>query len=207
MSGTGMNTSRAWALGGATFAGCMMIMVGIWQVLVGIAAIAKDGYFFVSGGYLYEFDTTTWGWIHLVIGALALVAGFFIFTGQIWARAVGIGLAVLSATVQFFWLPYQPLWSAILIAIDIFVIWALITMGEPTRSAESSSAAAGRGRDWTRSQHQDESFDSMNEPSTGGAAVQTPQSTQAQEARRAHETGPVGQNLPPSTGGGAGPAR
>ncbi|GIG69351.1 DUF7144 family membrane protein [Phytomonospora endophytica] len=189
------STSRAWALGGATFAGCMMIMVGVWQVLLGIAAIAKGEYFVVDDGYLYRFDTTAWGWIHLVIGALALIAGFFVFTGATWARAVGIVLAVLSATVQFLWLPYQPLWAMLLIAVDVFVIWALASMGSAMRHEAGPPPAAGRHREWSNDQQA--SFGSMNTPAPGGA-------DEMKEHMR--ETGPVGQDLPP-TSGGTGPIR
>ncbi|HEY1176166.1 MAG TPA: hypothetical protein VGF17_08410 [Phytomonospora sp.] len=192
------STSRAWALGGATFAGCMMIMVGVWQVLLGIAAIAKGEYFVVDDGYLYRFDTTAWGWIHLGIGALAIIAGFFVFTGATWARAVGIGLAVLSATVQFLWLPYQPLWAMLLIAVDVFVIWALASMGGAMRAEEGPPPSVGRHREWTDEQH-GRTFGSMNDPAPGGVD---------EMKERARETGPVGQNLPPTTGGGGtGPIR
>lgn len=192
------STSRAWAMGGATFAGCMMIMVGVWQVLVGIAAIARNEFFVAANGYLYSFDVTAWGWIHLGVGALALIAGFFIFTGATWARAVGIALAVLSATVQFLWLPYQPLWSMLLIAVDVFVIWALASMGGAMREDEPPPPNAGRHREWSDEQHSRD-LGSMNRPSPGSAA---------EMKERMHETGPVGQDLPPTTGGGgAGPIR
>lgn len=142
------STSRAWALGGSTFAGCMMVMLGFWQVMVGIAAIAKGGFFVTNGEYLYEFDTTTWGWIHLVVGALSLVAGIFIFTDAAWARGVGIALAIVSATTQFFWLPYQPLWSLAVIALDVFVIWSLVSVGGAIRDERAAEARAGT-RSWS----------------------------------------------------------
>ncbi|WP_285664796.1 DUF7144 family membrane protein [Actinorhabdospora filicis] len=138
MAGNGAR--NAWSIGGATFAGCMMVMLGIWQVLIGIAAIAKDGFFVVGANYLYEFNTAGWGWLHLIIGALSAIAGFFVFTGASWARGVGIGLAVVSATVQFFWLPYEPIWALVVIALDIFVIWALMTMGQAMADDERAEA-------------------------------------------------------------------
>jgi hypothetical protein len=111
------------------FAAAMMIMLGIWQILVGIAAIAEDGFFVVAPNYTYEIDTTTWGWIHLVLGVVIAVTGLFLFTGALWARAVGITLAGLSAVANFFFLPYYPLWAIVIIAVDVFVIWALATAG------------------------------------------------------------------------------
>ncbi|GAB3999043.1 hypothetical protein GCM10029992_26700 [Glycomyces albus] len=124
------STSRSWAVGGTIFAACLMIMVGVWQVLIGIAAIAEDTIFVSTPDYIYQLDLTGWGWIHLIIGGLAVITGLFLFGAQEWARWVGIALAIVSAIGQFFWMPYQPLWSMAVIAVDVFVIWALATVGE-----------------------------------------------------------------------------
>jgi hypothetical protein len=123
------STARAWALGGMVFAAAMMVMVGIWQILAGIAAIAKDEFFVVAPNYTYEIDTTTWGWIHLVLGVIVTATGIALFTGAMWARAVGIGLAVLSAIANFLYLPYYPLWAIVIIAANVFVIWSLANAG------------------------------------------------------------------------------
>lgn len=127
------NRSREWAVGRTIFAACLMIMVGVWQVLVGIAAIAEDTIFVTTADYIYQLDLTGWGWIHLIIGALAVITGLFIFAAQEWARWLGIALAIVSAISQFFWMPYQPLWAMTVIAVDVFVIWALATVGEGMR--------------------------------------------------------------------------
>jgi hypothetical protein len=118
---------RTWAVGGLVFAATTMILLGIWEVFVGIAAIANDNYFVVGPNYTYDIDTTAWGWIHLALGALAVLAGFLLFTGATWARAVGIGLAALVAINNFIFLPYHPLWSLSMIALAVFVIWSLAT--------------------------------------------------------------------------------
>jgi hypothetical protein len=104
-----------------------MIMIGVWQFFVGLAAVVRDSFFVVGPNYYYNVDTTVFGWIHLVIGALAAITGFFLFTGATWARWVGIALLVLSATANFFFIPYYPLWSLLLIAVDVFAIWAVAT--------------------------------------------------------------------------------
>jgi hypothetical protein len=124
---TRSDTARAWATGGVVFAAALMVMLGIWQVIVGIAAIVEDEFFVVAPNYTYEIDTTTWGWIHLIIGVVVALAGFFLFTGATWARVVGIVLAVLSAIANFFFLPYYPLWAIVIIAVNVFIIWALAT--------------------------------------------------------------------------------
>jgi hypothetical protein len=119
------DTKQAWAGGGAFFAGIVLAMMGIWQAFVGIAAIAKDQFFVVGTEYLYKFNTTTWGWIQLIVGVIAALAGFYIFTGATWARVIGIIFAVLSGTANFFFIPYYPVWSIVMIGLAIFVIWAL----------------------------------------------------------------------------------
>jgi hypothetical protein len=124
-STAGSGTKQAWAQGGMVFAATMLIMLGIWQVFMGIAALFKGEFFVLAPNYVYEFDISAWGWIHLLLGIVMGVAGFFLFTGATWARAVGIVLAVLSAISNFFFLPYYPVWSIVVIALDVFVIWAL----------------------------------------------------------------------------------
>jgi hypothetical protein len=126
-------TARSmWAVGGMIFAAALLVMNGIWQILLGIAAIAKGSFFVAAPNYLYnDVSVRTWGWIHLVIGAVMALTGFFLFSGATWARAVGITLAVLSAIANFFFLPYYPIWSLAIIALDVFVIWALATVRRP----------------------------------------------------------------------------
>jgi hypothetical protein len=120
-------SARAWAIGGVVFAGTIMIILGIWQFLIGLAAIINDEFFVVAQQYAYELDLTGWGWLHLILGVIVLLAGLAIFTGAIWARAVGTLLAILVAINNFFFLPYYPLWSILVIALTVFVIWSLAT--------------------------------------------------------------------------------
>jgi hypothetical protein len=79
----------------------------------------------VGARYLFTFDVTTWGWIHLLVGIVVGLAGVAVLTGQLWGRVVGIGLAVLSMIASFMFIPYYPVWSLLIIALDVFVIWAL----------------------------------------------------------------------------------
>ncbi|MER5977738.1 hypothetical protein ABT142_14590 [Streptomyces sp. NPDC001857] len=114
-----------WAVGGAVFAGVLMIVNGILAVFQGIAAIAEDDVYARVGDYVYEISLTGWGWLLLILGVVAAAAGWGILKGAEWARFTGIVLASLSLVLQFLFLPYAPVWSIILIAIDVFVIWAL----------------------------------------------------------------------------------
>ncbi|MGI5328495.1 DUF7144 family membrane protein [Actinomadura nitritigenes] len=123
-----------WAVGFAIFGGVMMVLIGTFQALEGVAAIAHDRFYLVTRNYVYDLDTTAWGWIHLVLGALVAVAGFFVFSGRSWARAVGIVCAVANAVSQFLFIPYYPVWGLVMIALDVAVIWALCVYGQ--RAAE-----------------------------------------------------------------------
>jgi hypothetical protein len=116
-----------WAVGGAIFAATMMMMAGIFQALNGLVAIFKDQFYLATRNYLYKVDVTTWGWVHLVLGVVVLLAGFSVLSGRLWARLVGITLAVLSAIANFMFIPYYPLWSLLIIALDVLAIWGLAT--------------------------------------------------------------------------------
>lgn len=117
--------ASGWAVGGLIFAATMMLLIGVWQVLMGIAAIAADDFFVVSPEYLYEFNTTAWGWVHLVLGVLVFLVGLALYSGALWARVIGIFFAILVAIANFFFVPYYPLWSLVVIALSVFVAWAL----------------------------------------------------------------------------------
>ena len=118
-----------WATGFIVFAGVMMIMAGGFQALTGLVAIFENEFYVETRDYLVKFDATTWGWIHLLLGLLVLCAGFAVMSGKVWGRTIGIILAVLSALTNFAFLPYYPFWAMTIIALDVFIIWALATHG------------------------------------------------------------------------------
>jgi len=117
------------AVGWTTFAGIMMMMIGFFHGLAGLSGIIKDDFYAVLPNYVLEFDVTTWGWIHLIGGIVVVFAGFGVFSGAVWARTVGVIIAAVSALVSFAWIPMYPVWSFVLIAIDVTVIWALTVHG------------------------------------------------------------------------------
>jgi hypothetical protein len=117
----------AWAAGGTTFAGVLLLVNGGLNILQGISAIAKDDVYARVNDYVYRINLTGWGWILLILGVIAVVTGWGILKDAGWARITGIALASLSMLFQFMFLPYAPIWSVILIAIDVFIIWALAT--------------------------------------------------------------------------------
>lgn len=117
------------AVGLTVFAGTVMIIVGVLHAIQGLVALFNDTFYVIGQEYVFQFDVTTWGWIHLLLGILVGFAGFFVFRGAVWARTIGVIIAALSVIVNFAWLPYYPVWSLIIIALDVFVIWALTVHG------------------------------------------------------------------------------
>jgi hypothetical protein len=118
-----------WALGGIVFAATMMVLIGGFQIIAGLVAIIDDDFYVVGANYTYDLDTSAWGWIHLIIGIVVLLGGFGLLQRKVWAAALAIGLAMLSAIANFFFIPYYPFWAILLIAMNIFVIWAITRPG------------------------------------------------------------------------------
>jgi hypothetical protein len=121
--------TSGWAVGFILFAGIMMVMAGAFQAISGLVALFENEFYVATRNYLFQFDATSWGWIHLVVGLVVAAAGFGVMGGRTWGRVVGITLAVVSAVVNFAFIPYYPFWAMTIIALDIFVIWALTTHG------------------------------------------------------------------------------
>ena len=119
---------RAWAEGIGTFAGTMLVVLGTFQFLEGLSALSKDDLFVKTTNYTFHASLTTWGWVHLVIGALAVLIGVCLVLGQRWAMIAGICIALVSSLSSFAFMPYYPFWAMAIIAFDLAVIWALTTM-------------------------------------------------------------------------------
>ncbi|GAA3611319.1 hypothetical protein GCM10022419_115410 [Nonomuraea rosea] len=122
-----------WALGLAFFAGCMMVIIAIFQVVAGIAALASDDFYQRTPHYVFAATITMWGWTHLVLGIVIGFAAAGVFAGVGPARAIGMLVAVLGAVANFLDLPHRPLWSLVLIVLDVAVVWALAMYTRPYR--------------------------------------------------------------------------
>jgi hypothetical protein len=121
--------------GWIAFSGILMIMLGGFQAMVGFVALFRDDYYLVtSDGLVISVDYTTWGWVHLILGGIALLAGFGVLVGQMWARVVGIVLAAVSAIANVAFLAAYPVWSVIIIAVDVLVIYALCVHGREVKA-------------------------------------------------------------------------
>jgi len=116
-----------WAKGASVFAGLLMATVGLFQFFEGLVALVDgDDFLLATRNYIFKFDATTWGWIHIVLGVVVTAAGIFIFTGNVVARSVGVFIACLAALANFLWIPYYPLWALTTLALNVFVIWGLV---------------------------------------------------------------------------------
>ena len=118
-----------WVIGGVTFASTIMILIGIFQAFAGLEAIIDDDFYVVTQNYAFDLDTTAYGWIHLILGIVIVCAGFALWARKTWAAIVAIFLAMLSAIANFFFIPYYPFWSILMIALAIWVIWAITRPG------------------------------------------------------------------------------
>jgi hypothetical protein len=133
-----MTTQRevsGWAIGWTAFAAFMMMLIGSFHAFAGLVGLLENELYVATPNYLLQLDLTTWGWIHLLMGAILLLAGVFLLQGQVWARTIGVILAVISIFANFAWLPWYPLWSIVMITVGIFVIWALTVHGRDIAEA------------------------------------------------------------------------
>jgi len=117
-------------VGWIIFAGTMMTLVGTFHVIQGLVALFDDTYFLVGQtGLVVEVDYTAWGWAHLISGVVIFAAGLALFSGKMWARTLGVILATVSAILNFAFIAAFPVWSLTVIALDVFVIYALTAHG------------------------------------------------------------------------------
>jgi hypothetical protein len=127
--GTGYDAPTAWA-GWVVFGGVMLIVLGIFQLVQGLVALFDDGFYLVRpNGLVVDVDYNTWGWIHSGIGVVGILTGIGLLAGNMVARVVGVAIAVLSAIVNLAFISAYPVWSAILIVIDVIVIFAIVVHG------------------------------------------------------------------------------
>jgi len=131
----------SWTAGLSFFAGVLLIVGGGFQSLEALAAIVNDEYLVVAPNYIYTFDLTAWGWIHLLIGLALVAIGICLLLGQGWALIAGMVVAAVSALINFTWLPYSPFWAILVIVVDVLVIWALASARAQARAATATSPA------------------------------------------------------------------
>jgi TRAP-type mannitol/chloroaromatic compound transport system permease small subunit len=111
------------------FAAIMLVIGGVLGALQGLAAIIKSGYYAIPPNYYISINAKGWGWTHLILGLVVVLAGFALFRGAMWARILGIIIAGVSLIVNFAFIPVYPFWAMLIIAVDVLVIWALAAHG------------------------------------------------------------------------------
>ena len=117
------------AVGAITAAAVVLILAGVLHAMEGVVGLATNEFYVVMQRWVFQFDITTWGWVLILVGFLAAATGVALLYGAFWARIVGVVIASVSVIANFLWLPYYPMWAMVIIAFDVFVIWALTAHG------------------------------------------------------------------------------
>jgi hypothetical protein len=127
--------STGWT-GWIAFAGVMMVLLGVLHAFQGLVALFKDEYFLVGkNGLVVNIDYTQWGWTQLIFGLVVAFAGGALFGGKMWGRVVAVIVAFLSVIVNIGFLAAFPIWSTIMITLDILIIWAVMVHGREMKTA------------------------------------------------------------------------
>jgi len=125
-------------VGWIIFAGTMLVILGIFHAIQGLVALFNDSVYLVGPkGLVINVDYTAWGWIHLIGGIIVVLAGVALFAGKMWARILAVIVAVVSAIINVVFLPAYPIWSTMMIAIDVLVIWAVTVHGSEMKSYDA----------------------------------------------------------------------
>jgi hypothetical protein len=117
------------AVGITVSAAVILILAGVLHAMQGVVGLANNEFYVTTQNWIFKFDATTWGWVHILVGLIAIGTGIGLFYGAVWARTLGVIVAAVSVFANFVWLPYYPVWAILIIAFDFFVIWALTAHG------------------------------------------------------------------------------
>jgi hypothetical protein len=117
------------AIGVTVTAAVILILGGVLHAMQGVVGLANNEFYVTTQNWIFKFDATTWGWVHILVGLAAIGTGVGLFYGAVWARTLGVIVAAVSIFANFVWLPYYPVWAILIIAFDFFVIWALTAHG------------------------------------------------------------------------------
>jgi hypothetical protein len=120
-------------VGWIVFAAVLMILAGTLNAIQGLVAVVNDEWVVWGNRANLYLDLTEWGWVHLVGGILVVLAGFGLLSGNVLARAVAVLLASLAIIANFLYIPAYPVWALTIIAINVFVIYALTAHGGELR--------------------------------------------------------------------------
>jgi hypothetical protein len=122
------NRPTGW-VGWGYFAGFMMMLLGVFEGIAGLAAIFKDNFYVVAKDQLLVFNFKTWGWISLILGIVIFMAGLELLRGAMWARILAVFLASLSFIANLSFVQAYPIWSITMMVIDVLIIYAITVHG------------------------------------------------------------------------------
>ena len=125
-----------WTMGLIYFASAMLVIVGVFHALAGLTALLDDSFYRVPPAYALEASVTTWGWVHMIGGIVFVAAGFYLLTGNLFARIIAVFAAIVSAVASFWSIPYYPVWNIIILTVDVAVIWAVVAHGHQLKPAD-----------------------------------------------------------------------
>jgi hypothetical protein len=111
------------------FGGCIMILVGSFNMVQGLVGIFDNDFYARTDSAIISLNYTGWGWYLLIMGALLVFTGFGVMVGQFWARLVAVILLMINAISHLFFMPAYPLWSLVVIALDVLVIYSIVAHG------------------------------------------------------------------------------
>jgi hypothetical protein len=124
-------------VGWVLFGGVVLLIVGMFNAVEGLVALFRSDYYRVSSsGLVINVDYNTWGWTLLIFGAVLAVTGVGVMAGQTWARVLAVILVILNALTNLAFLAAYPIWSVLVVTLDIIVVYALIVHGRETRAID-----------------------------------------------------------------------
>jgi hypothetical protein len=186
----------------------VMLIIAVFQILEGIRAVRVGGTFVDPAGFAYHANNTAFGWLHIALGAFVALAAFALATGRVLARGLAVLAVTLSAVASFFWLPFLPVFALVIIALDIFVIWAATTGGSQRmmmREAEEQAAMGtgyGGGNAQTGERWPAENVAGGRNWDAENRQAEREHQAQAQERANAEaRSGRPRNDMPPSGGG------
>jgi hypothetical protein len=115
------------------FAAVLMILAGIMNAIHGFIALVNDEWVVWGNRADLYLDLTTWGWVHLLVGIVVFLAGIGLLSGNVLARAIAVIVASVGIIANFLFIPAYPVWALTVIAVNVFVIYALTAHGRELR--------------------------------------------------------------------------
>lgn len=128
----GTNQVTGW-VGWVYFAGFLMMVSGLFHMIAGFTALLNSEYYLVTSESLLVFDFTTWGWVHLLMGLVVMLAGTAVLNGQMWARVIGVLMAVVAMLASFTFMAAYPFWAITFMVVNVLIIYALTVHGAEAR--------------------------------------------------------------------------